>query len=173
MNSRLHGGAFTFDPPIIGSTDLNAYNSNVFRIFSISSLRNPRSLHFRFVLRVSILTPQDSIIELNVFVDSDWAGCSRTRRSTSGFVIDLIGCATHFGSKTQAVPALSSGEAEYYGLVKGSAQALGMQSMFRDLGIKLRILIKPDASAAKGQTQPILVHSKSDNKSKPNKNTAA
>ena len=30
-----------------------------------------------------------------------------------------------------------------------------------------------DASAAKGQSQPILVHSKSDNKSKPNKTTAA
>ena len=30
-----------------------------------------------------------------------------------------------------------------------------------------------DASSAKGQTQPILVHSKKDNKSKTNKTTAA
>ena len=30
-----------------------------------------------------------------------------------------------------------------------------------------------DASSAKGQTQPILVHAKNDNKSKPNKTTAA
>ncbi len=30
-----------------------------------------------------------------------------------------------------------------------------------------------DASSAKGQTQPILVHAKSDNKSKPNKTSAA
>ena len=30
-----------------------------------------------------------------------------------------------------------------------------------------------DASAAKGQSQPILVHSKGDNKSKSNKTTAA
>ena len=30
-----------------------------------------------------------------------------------------------------------------------------------------------DAGAAKGQSQPILVHAKGDNKSKPNKTTAA
>ena len=30
-----------------------------------------------------------------------------------------------------------------------------------------------DASAVKGQSQPIIVHSKTDNKSKPNKTTAA
>ena len=30
-----------------------------------------------------------------------------------------------------------------------------------------------DVGAAKGQSQPILVHSKNDNKSKPNKTTAA
>ena len=45
--------------------------------------------------------------------------------------------------------ALSSGEAEYYGLVRAGAQAIGIQSILRDLGIERRIRLKTDASVAK------------------------
>ena len=34
----------------------------------------------------------------------------------------------------QATTATSSGEAEYYALVKGAAEALGMRSLAKDLG---------------------------------------
>ena len=37
--------------------------------------------------------------------------------------------------KPQVVIALSSGEAEYYGLVKGALVALGIREMMRDLGV--------------------------------------
>ena len=56
---------------------------------------------------------------LEVYSDTDWAGCPRTRKSTTG------GCAmvgSHLikaWSSTQASVALSSGEAEYYGPVHG------------------------------------------------------
>ena len=53
-------------------------------------------------------------------------------------------------STTQAVVALSSGEAEYYGIVKGAAQSLGFQALLGDMGVKRKITIKTDASAAKG-----------------------
>ena len=53
-------------------------------------------------------------------------------------------------SSTQAVVALSSGEAEYYGLVKSGAQSLGMKAVLQDLGIHIDIVLKTDASAAKG-----------------------
>ena len=52
-------------------------------------------------------------------------------------------------STTQAVLALSSGEAEYYGMVKGASIALGVQSMLRDLGVEVRIRLRTDASAVK------------------------
>ena len=45
--------------------------------------------------------------------------------------------------------SLSSGEAEYYGLVRGAAQAIGMRSLLADFGIKRRIWLKTDASVAK------------------------
>ena len=51
---------------------------------------------------------------------------------------------------TQGVIALSSGEAEYYGIVKGTSVALGLRNMLDDLGMKVRIRVKTDASAAKG-----------------------
>ena len=53
-------------------------------------------------------------------------------------------------SSTQSVIALSSGEAEYYGLVIGGSVGLGFQSMLGDLGIYRGLKLKTDASAAKG-----------------------
>ena len=53
-------------------------------------------------------------------------------------------------SSTQAVIALSSGEAEYYGIVKGGTMGLGARSEMEDLGYTARIVIRTDASAAKG-----------------------
>ena len=53
-------------------------------------------------------------------------------------------------SSTQAVIALSSGEAEYYGLVRGAAQGIGVRSMLKEVGVDLKIRVKTDAAAAKG-----------------------
>ncbi len=55
-------------------------------------------------------------------------------------------------STNQAVVALSSGEAEYYGLVKAASVALGIKSISEDLGVKFdgKICIRGDASAAIG-----------------------
>jgi len=53
-------------------------------------------------------------------------------------------------SATQRVIARSSGEAEYYGVVRGAAEAMGTQSILRDMGVTLKIRLKEDSSAAKG-----------------------
>ena len=53
-------------------------------------------------------------------------------------------------SITQAVIALSSGEAEYYGIVKGSSVGLGIRSVLADLGCRVRLGVNTDSSAAKG-----------------------
>ena len=50
----------------------------------------------------------------------------------------------------QAVVALSSGEAEYYALVKGASEGLGLQGIAVDMGLKLCIHLSTDASAAIG-----------------------
>ena len=46
--------------------------------------------------------------------------------------------------------ALSSGEAELYALVKASAEGLGLLSLLADMGFKVYVRVKADASAALG-----------------------
>ena len=61
-------------------------------------------------------------------------------------------------SSTQSVIALSSGEAEYYAIVKGGANALGVKGFLKDLGVectaidvgtKHDVVIYTDSTAAK------------------------
>ncbi len=92
---------------------------------------------------------QKSAGVLTAWVDTDFAGCRKTRRSTSGGVITLGSHVIKTWSATQAVVALSSGEAEYYGIVKGGSQGLGAKSLLADLNHSVRTKIKTDASAAK------------------------
>ena len=51
-------------------------------------------------------------------------------------------------SSTQSIIALSSGEAEYYGVVKGASVGLGLQSVLKDFDVSSSITIKSDATAA-------------------------
>ena len=64
--------------------------------------------------------PFQSCDSINVYSDADWAGCLRTRKSTSGGCIMLGSHLTKAWSATQASLALSSGEAEFYGLVRAT-----------------------------------------------------
>ena len=53
-------------------------------------------------------------------------------------------------SATQACVALSSGEAEFYGVVRASGIALGHKSLLDDLGLRLPTRVWTDSSAAMG-----------------------
>ena len=87
---------------------------------------------------------------IDCWVDTDWAGCTRTRRSTSGGGIQWGGHALKTWSTTQATISLSSAEAEYYGLVKGACQLMGIVALMKDFGITVMGRIHIDSSAAKG-----------------------
>ena len=87
---------------------------------------------------------------LVVCVVTDFAGCSLTRRSTSGGMMFLGSHLLRHWSTTQATIALSSGEAELVGIVKGASHGLGLQSLAMDLGWALTLEIKSDATAAIG-----------------------
>ena len=53
-------------------------------------------------------------------------------------------------SRMQNLVALSSAEAELYGIVRASAELLGCRSMARDMGFHLGARVYADASAALG-----------------------
>ena len=54
------------------------------------------------------------------------------------------------GSNLQSTISLSSGEAEWYGLVKGSAVGLCLKAMLADWGITVTLDVLSDSSAARG-----------------------
>ena len=87
---------------------------------------------------------------IDVWSDTDHAGCLETRKSTTGGIIMFGNHAIKHWSSTQTLIALSSGEAEYYGCVRAASHLLGIRSMIYDLGVdKKRLRIKTDASVAK------------------------
>ena len=103
---------------------------------------NPRAI---FMYKHQVMSEN-----LNIYSDANWAGCIKTRKSTQGGVC-MIGqhCFKNWSS-TQAIIATSSGEAEYYGLVKASSVGLGVVSMYRDMGVNVKLHVHTDAEAAKG-----------------------
>lgn len=73
--------------------------------------------------------PRDLVVE----TDADFAGCGKTRKSTSGGVVFFGSSPIRSYSSNQAVIALSTGESEFYGMLKGSSQAIGLRSLFADI----------------------------------------
>ena len=100
--------------------------------------------------RLVFQLPFQSADRWDVYTDTDWAGCPRTRKSTSGGCLMLGAHVIKCWSSTQASLALSSGEAEYYGVVKGTGVGLGQQALGRDAGFELPVRVWTDSSAAIG-----------------------
>jgi len=104
----------------------------------------PRAvLHFEYQQRQTGLV---------TWTDSDFAGCDKTRKSTSAGAIQFGRHLIKSWSTNQAVIALSSGESEYYALVKAGSQSIGVKAIAHDMGIRLDgpTILKSDASAAIG-----------------------
>ena len=56
-------------------------------------------------------------------------------------------------STLQSTVSLSSGESEYYGIVKGSATGLSVQALAKDWDLELKLELKADSSAGIGTAQ--------------------
>ena len=91
--------------------------------------------------------------ELEVYTDSDHAGCTSTRKSTLGGCILWGGRFVKAWSKTMDILALSSGESELGGVVKACTEGMGLQAVLRDFGINVNVKILSDATAAIGMVR--------------------
>ena len=87
---------------------------------------------------------------LDTYTDTDWAGCPRTRKSTSGGCVLLGRHTIKHWSSTQAGVTLSSGEAEFQGVVRGAGMGLGYQALLQDFGLDVPLRVWTDSSAAIG-----------------------
>ena len=98
----------------------------------------------------SIIYPSQALTgRIMVHVDTDFAGCLRSRKSTTGHVARLGHHVIHHGSNLQSTISLSSGEAETYGILKGTAIGLGIQSLLKDWNVKCSVSVYFDSSAAR------------------------
>lgn len=90
--------------------------------------------------------------EVHGYSDSDWAGCRRTARSTSGGTVMMGSHCLKTWSATQKSICLSSGEAELVAAVKMSTELIGIARLAQDWGLEWRCNLHVDSAAAIGVT---------------------
>ena len=100
--------------------------------------------------RLIVEFPWRNASSIEVYSDTDWSGCIRTRKSTSGGCLMIGKHLVKSWSSTQGPISLSSGEAEFYGVVKASGVALDYQALLLDLGAGLPVRVWTDSTATMG-----------------------
>ena len=86
---------------------------------------------------------------ISTYVDSDFAGCRSTRRSTTGMVQMVGGHAVKHTSNLRGATGLNVSECGYFALTHGAAHGLGLRSYMADLGFEMSLEILSDSSAAR------------------------
>ena len=101
-----------------------------------------------------VFEPQTLPGALKVFCDTDPAGDLGTRKSRSGMAVMWSAHLIKHGSAVQSTIALSSGESEYYALLRSSAHALGIKAMLNGwhYGVECEIHRRCVGSAARGMS---------------------
>ena len=111
------------------------------------------AIHCKFTIEptTTLRTNTNNILDLDVHVDADWAGCRTARKSTSGVNIIYPGTTVAFGSRTQATIALSSAESELYAICAGVNEGLHLRNFLLETNIcsKLNLRIHTDSAAGK------------------------
>lgn len=78
-------------------------------------------------------------IQLQGFVDSDFAGCVDTARSTTGWVFTLAGGPISWCSQRQKTVSLSTTEAEYIAASEATKEAIWLKGIINELDIAYHI----------------------------------
>lgn len=106
---------------------------------------NPGKVHWEaveWILRylkgssdVSLVFQKETIeSQLIGYVDSDYAGDLDKRRSLTGYVFMLLGCAISWKAVLQSTVALSTTKAEYLATTEAAKEALWLRGLVSDLG---------------------------------------
>lgn len=75
---------------------------------------------------------------IECFVDADWAGDTKDRKSFSGYVFIGAGCAFAWSARKQSLVALSSTEAEYVALSNAATEVAYVKKLLVELKLPLK-----------------------------------
>lgn len=92
--------------------------------------------------------PQVKLQQINVYVDTNWAGDTRTSKSTISAFMMVDGFLLGATVQLQETHAQSSGESECYALGAGCADGLDTQAIMKEMGVDLAVTVLSDASTA-------------------------
>ena len=95
------------------------------------------------------------------YTDSDYAGCSDSRKSTSGYIFQFMGGAISWRSRLQKCTALSTTEAEYVAASEACKEAVWLSRLACDMGIsKLVPILFCDSQSAIALAKNPVYHAK-------------
>lgn len=93
-------------------------------------------------------------MEWNGYVDADWGGDERDRKSYTGFIFKLGNNVIEWESRKQKTVALSSTEAEYMAISEASKQAIFLKNLYSEIfSDDLNTIIFNDNQSAKKLTE--------------------
>ena len=106
---------------------------------------------FRYVngtRNLGLFYPYTSTNAINVYVDADFAGCTDTRRSTSGYIVLFNNCCISWLSKKQTSVAKSTTEAEFVAMSYGTRHIRWLLKGLADLRLQVPIAMHADNTGA-------------------------
>ncbi|GJU77023.1 ribonuclease H-like domain-containing protein [Tanacetum coccineum] len=131
-------------------------------------MHDPRDPHFialKHILRYVCGTIDhglqlhvSSTAQLTAYTDADWAGCSVTRRSTSGYCVFLVDNLLSWFAKQHVTLSRSSAEAEYRGVANVVAETAWLRNLLLELHAPLStatIVYCDNVSAMYLSTNPV------------------
>ena len=126
----------------------------------VSGMSEPKVVHQLQVVRVAryvLQHPGEACLfgyqadpkTLYVHTDTDWAADELTRKSVS-CTVERYGSHMLDCVAKQSLVALSSGEAEFYGIVRAVATSKQTSQILEQIGMQSEVTIASDSSAARG-----------------------
>lgn len=106
-------------------------------------MHDPHELHLNALKRIlryikgtithGIKLKPTTISKITTYTDADWAGCTTTRRSTSGYCVFLGDNLVSWSSKRQLTMSRSSAEAEYCSVANAVAETTWLENLLLEL----------------------------------------